>query len=407
MKNVCIIGAGISGLIAAIELEKKGFSPIILEASDRVGGRLKTDMFEGYPLDHGFQVLLESYPMAQKYLDFKALKLQKLVPGALIYTENSKMLIGDPLRDFSLFFSTLFSKVGSISDKLKIFKLNLELNNKSIDAIFSSENITTKTYLESKGFSAKIIDTFFKPFFTGIFLETELETSSIMFQFIYKMFGEGLAVIPEEGIQAIPNQLKAQLKQTAFKFNTKVTAVENRLITLENDTTLETDYTVIATNTNLLVEPRQTIKWKSCHNLYFEIEDNPIKKPVIGLVASKEVFINNIYVLNSDKKEKKDIKQIVSVTVVKSHNFNELNLIEVVKNELKTICGITVKRFIKHYQIKKALPDLKTVKYINNCTNFKVTDSVFTIGDATLNGSLNAAMTSGKLVADCILEQSK
>mgnify|MGYP003675449671 CR=1 FL=1 len=407
MKKVYIIGAGISGLITAIELEKKGFSPIVIEASDRVGGRLKTDMFEGYPLDHGFQVLLEAYPMAKKYLDLKALKLQKLVPGALIYTETNKMLIGDPLRDFSLFFPTLFARAGSLSDKLKIFKLNLELKNKSIDDIFSSENTTTKAYLESKGFSGRIIETFFKPFFTGIFLETELETPSIMFQFIYKMFGEGLAVIPEEGIQAIPNQLKAQLKQTTFKFNSKVNSIENGLITLENGKTLEADYCVLATNTNLLTDQKQTIKWKFCHNLYFEIEHNPIKKPVIGLVASKEALINNIYVLNSDKKQKQDIKQIISVTVVKNHNLSELDLIEVVKKELKTICGITVKRFIKHYHIKKALPDLKTVKHTSDCTHFKETDTVFTIGDATLNGSLNAAMRSGQLVANCIYEAAK
>jgi protoporphyrinogen oxidase len=407
MKSVYIVGAGISGLIAAIELEKKGFSPIVIEASDRVGGRLKTDTIEDFPLDHSFQVLLEAYPMVKTYLDLKVLNLQKLVPGALIYTEKGKMLIGDPLRDFSLFFPTLFAKVGSFGDKLKIFKLNLELKNKSIDAIFSSENITTKTYLESKGFSAKIIETFFKPFFTGIFLETELETSSIMFQFIYKMFGEGLAVIPENGIEAIPKQLQAQLKQSTFKFNTKVTAIDNGLISLENGITLETDYTVLATNTNLLADQNKTIKWKSCHNVYFEIEHNPIKKPVIGLVASKEALINNIYVLNSDKKQKQDIKQIISVTVVKNHNLSELDLIEVVKKELKTICGITVKRFIKHYHIKKALPDLKTVKHTSDCTHFKETDTVFTIGDATLNGSLNAAMRSGQLVANCIYEAAK
>ena len=70
--KIHIIGAGVSGLIAAQVLEEKGFSPIIMEATDRVGGRVKTDIVDGYQLDHGFQVLLTAYPAAQKYLVSKS-----------------------------------------------------------------------------------------------------------------------------------------------------------------------------------------------------------------------------------------------------------------------------------------------------------------------------------------------
>ena len=67
-----------------------------------------------------------------------------------------------------------------------------------------------------------MIQTFFKPFFSGIFLEPNLDTSSRMFEFVYKMFGEGLAVLPKAGIQAISNQLKDNLKKTKILLNTKV-----------------------------------------------------------------------------------------------------------------------------------------------------------------------------------------
>ena len=71
-------------------------------------------------------------------------------------------------------------------------------------------------YLEKLGFSNGIITDFFKPFFSGIFLETELETSSRMFEFVYKMFGEGDATLPKAGIEAIPKQLLTNLKTTSF-----------------------------------------------------------------------------------------------------------------------------------------------------------------------------------------------
>ena len=125
--KIYIIGAGVSGLIAAKVLEDNGLYPIILEASERVGGRVKTDIVDGYQLDHGFQVLLTSYPAATKYLDFELLDLQLLLPGATIFKNQQQKIIGDPLRHLSLLLSTLFSRIGNTSDKLRVLKLNQKL----------------------------------------------------------------------------------------------------------------------------------------------------------------------------------------------------------------------------------------------------------------------------------------
>jgi len=396
-KRIYIIGAGISGLITALVLEKKGYSPTIIEASKSVGGRVKTDVVNGYNLDHGFQVLLEAYPMANKYLDYSSLDLQKLIPGAVIFKKNSKMLIGDPLRDFSLFFPTLFAKVGSFKDKLAIFKLNLELKKKSIDAIFDSEQISTKDYLISKGFSDKIIQEFFKPFFTGIFLETELETSSVMFQFIYKMFGDGLAVIPKKGIQDIPNQLKAQLKNTIFRFDTKVKSVEENAINLEDNSVIKSDITVIATDASKLLPIDKAVNWKSCDNLYFEVEKNTLIKPIIGLIADNSALINNIYFIQSPKNT-----NVISVTIVKSHQLDLDALISKVEDELLQFCDIKITQFLKHYKINKALPRIKNVTNTIDVNQIKYSNTIYLAGDTVLNGSLNAAMSSGELVAELI-----
>jgi len=122
--KIHIVGAGISGLVAAKILEESGYHPTIIEATNEVGGRVKSDIVDDYILDHGFQVLLSSYPAAQKYLDFKTLDLQEFLPGATIFKDGKRQTIGDPLRKISLLFPTLFSSIGSFSDKLKILKLN-------------------------------------------------------------------------------------------------------------------------------------------------------------------------------------------------------------------------------------------------------------------------------------------
>ena len=195
--KIHIIGAGVSGLIAAQILENHGYSPIIIESSKTVGGRVKSDVVNNYILDQGFQVLLSAYPAAKKYLNYKSLDLQELLPGATIYKEGKAQSIGDPLRSFSFLFPTLFSSIGHFSDKLKILKLNSILKKKKTADIFKEKEKTTLQYLQDFGFSEDIINNFFKPFFTGIFLEPNLETSSRMFEFVYKMFGNGLAVIPK------------------------------------------------------------------------------------------------------------------------------------------------------------------------------------------------------------------
>jgi phytoene dehydrogenase-like protein len=136
--KIHIIGAGISGLIAAQILENHGYHPIIIEASATVGGRVKSDIFKGYTLDHGFQVLLTSYPAAIKYLDYDKLDLQKLLPGATLFKNGKAQTVGDPLRSLSLLFTTLLSAVGTLADKVKILKLNALLNKNKITDFFKT-----------------------------------------------------------------------------------------------------------------------------------------------------------------------------------------------------------------------------------------------------------------------------
>jgi protoporphyrinogen oxidase len=399
--KIYIVGAGVSGLVAAQVLENKGYHPIILEASDRAGGRVKTDIKKGFQLDHGFQVLLSSYPAAQKYLDFKALKLQKLKPGAVIFKKGKQQIIGDPLRDISVLFSTLFSGVGTFSDKFKIFQLNMKLKKKSIETIFSSNEISTKAYLQEFGFSSQIITQFFTPFFTGIFLENELTTSSRMFEFVFKMFGEGLAVLPKGGMEEISKQLVSNLKNTTFQYNTQVTSVSDEEIILHTGDKLVSAATIIATDASKLVKnaPSKNLSWKSCQTLYFTANKRVIEKPMIGLVSREDSLINNIFYHTSVATHNNNTEELLSVTVVKEHQLSEEQLIATVTKQLKEECHIDTITFLEIYNIKRALPDLKDIKYEVTPSETQLSSGIFLAGDVQLNGSLNAAMIAGEKAA--------
>jgi len=361
-QKIHIIGAGVSGLIAATVLENHGYHPIVLESTNQIGGRVKTDCISNINLDHGFQVLLTAYPFAQKYLDYKSLELQEFLPGAVLFKNKKKITIGDPLRDLSLLFPTLLASIGTLSDKLKILKLTNRLKRKKISEIFEEPEFTTLEYLKKNGFSDQIIDDFFKPFFGGIYLEDELSTSSRMFEFVYKMFGEGKATIPKNGIVAIPNQLRDKLKNTQFIYNTMVESVKTNEIKLQNSSTIKSDFTIITSGANSLISnlSSNSIKWKSCQTLYFLTSERVITKNLIGLSSIPKSLINNIYY---SKKIDHTENYLLSVTIIKKHQLSDSVLIEVVKKELIEIFGIYKTKFLKLYNIKKALPNLNKLQY--------------------------------------------
>ena len=407
--SIHIIGGGISGLIAARVLEEHGLSGTIIEATDRLGGRVKTDVVDGYNLDHGFQVLLTAYPAAKKYLDFDALALQEFLPGSAIFKNGKQKIIGDPLRNLSLLLPTLVSGIGTVNDKLKILALNRRLKKKSIQNIFAEKEQTTISYLENIGFSEAIITDFFIPFFSGIFLENKLETSSRMFEFVYKMFGEGNAALPKDGIQAIPKQLFEKLKSTTIIFNTKVKSVENGNIKLESGETLKSNFTIIATQASGLVSnlKNQATLWKSCDTLYFEVAKREIRKPLIGLIAAPNALINNIFYHTSLQTSATATKELLSVTVIDRQNLTNKQLVAEVQKELKELCNIDSCTFIKQYNIPMALPKLQDIQYEMLPSETRLTETIFLAGDTQLNGSLNAAMIAGERAALEVINLSR
>lgn len=404
-EEIYVIGAGISGLIAAYELEQEGYRPIIIEQTDDVGGRVKTIDEKGYALDLGFQVLLSAYPLANKYLDMEKLELCKLASGSMIYANNKSYLIGDPLRNWKMLIPTLLADIGSIKDKLKILKLNQRVKHKSIEAIFKSPERTTQKYLDEFGFSPKIIERFFKPFFSGIFLEPNLSTSSRMFEFVYKMFGEGYATIPKLGIGEISKQLKSKLDRTTFMFNCEVESVTNEHISIRSGEQIMHSGVIIASSTSTLL-PNTNDKataWKSCMCLYFEVDETNIPAKTIALISDPGNYANNLYAYQ-------DIttgKTILSVTTLKHGQTSDDEIIETIIAEVKTYTGASQVNYIQHYTIKQALPDIQDLKMTTQAVDSQVSENIFVAGDYLFNGSLNAAMESGRLAAQGLMQKRK
>jgi phytoene dehydrogenase-like protein len=406
---ITIIGAGISGLTAAVYLHQKGYKIQIIEASDRAGGRIKTDLIDGFRLDRGFQVLLTEYPETKALLDYKKLNLKRFLPGATVLYDGGQLEIADPFRRPTAIFATLFAPVGSLKDKINTFFLKNKLVNISITKLFKQPEIETIAQLKKYGFSPKMIDRFYKPFFSGIFLENDLKTSSTMFDFVMKMFSEGDAAIPELGMEEIPKQLVAMLPENTIQYNLKVTSIENEKIICEYGQVLETDKIIIATEaiglaSDYITKTKQN--FNQVTNVYFEAKIAPTKKAVVVLNAStNKKWVNNLIVMsNVSNKYGPTGKVLISISYNGIPTIDDATLAENMKTELKQWYGnqVSAWKMLKTYRIKYALPNQEKVANEVPNSELKINENLFICGDYLLNGSINAAMKSGRIVAELI-----
>lgn len=406
---IVIIGAGISGLTCAKYLRDKGIEALVLEASDNVGGRVRTDKVDGYILDRGFQVLLTSYPEAIRLLDYKALNLKILPSGARIRIGNHYHVMPNPLKKWTTAPQALLAPVGDLWDKLKVLQLNLSLRNSiEPDEATSVKKQSTLAFLKEFGYSNTIINRFFQPFFRGVFLEKDLKTDVQFFKFLFSQFSKGNVVVPEGGMQAIPEQLASHLSPNQIRLQTCVVKIEGNIIYLENSKTISAQTIVLATDastTARFLGNNKTTCYNSTDCLYFSC-DSPsklFKIPYLIINANKNELIDHVVDLSAFSSSYAPTgKILISVSLVGNNSLGEIELVEKVQQELnRWFDKKFVWQHLQTYRIPQALPQYFEAPASSK--SLQINDFTYQCGDHTAYPSLNAAMKSGRKVAEMIL----
>lgn len=394
---VIIIGAGLAGLACALTLQEKNQAFLLLEKSDQVGGRIRTfKSSSGFLLDHGFQVLLTSYPELKNFINLEKLDLKYFHSGALIYTPQKLRLLANPMVHPSHLLKESFSQLVSLKDKALVLKLVLQCHTQNSDHL---SKISTMEYLKRFGFSDSFIELFWRPFLAGVFLDGDLETDSAYFLFLLKNFSSGRVAVPRLGMQQIPLQMQNKIPSASIRLNASVTSYSKNEVLLQNGESLTAKAVVLAYDSSHTEKDQHTKnKFNSVVNYYFSTPEDLNWDKWLMLVPPQYGFkINNVSVMsNVSQAYSIEGQHLISVSLLGLEDPGEERVIE----ELKKIAGFDLQlKFVDKYIIQKALPK----KFSKNQTH--VEDGIYHCGDYLSSPSINGALQSGRMTAEKIISQ--
>jgi phytoene dehydrogenase-like protein len=297
--DVIVIGAGLAGLACALTLRENGLEPLVLEAADAVGGRLRTDQRHGFLLDRGFQVLQTWYPEARRLLDYRALDLRPFYPGALVRCDGRIHRVSDPWRRPLRLPEMLRSPVGTLGDKLRLLRLRRRCLCGSLEDLYARPELLASDSLRAQGFSEQITRRFFTPFFSGVFFEPELAVSSRSFEFFFRAFALGDTALPARGMGEIPAQLAARLPRGQVRTGCQVERQRDGEVVLATGEHLRARALVIATPAGaaarLLGCPEAVApprRGTTC--MYFAAERPPFEGPYLLLNGEGRGRVNSV-----------------------------------------------------------------------------------------------------------------
>jgi phytoene dehydrogenase-like protein len=401
--DAVIVGAGLAGLCAAIEIQRAGFSVAVVEASDDVGGRVRTDEVDGFLLDRGFQVLLTAYPELKRYLDLDDLDLRPFDPGALVWHEGSGHVVADPFRSPLSLPATAIAPIGSIADKARIALLRARLNRADPRQLLRGADVSTIDALRATGFSERMIERFFRPLFGGIQLDPQLATSRRMFDVIFRTLSTGASAVPARGMGAIPHALAQQLRTGVVHLHSPVRALEGSGVITESGQRIDARAVIVATDgptaaTLLGIRPVDS-RHVGC--VYFAADSAPTDRKLVILDGSGRGPVLNVAVMSNVAPSYAPVGQHLVAAAMPGHAEGDLET--VARTQLRSWWGDAVDswRHLRTYRITHGGPVQRPPFSPKQAVSLG--DGRYVCGDHRDTGSIQGAMYSGRRCGEAVV----
>lgn len=298
--DVVIVGGGLAGLATARRLHRAGVPWRLLEAADRLGGRVATDEVDGYLLDRGFQVLNTAYPRLGTLLDLGMLDLGWFTPGVLVRRGDRLDRLVNPLRDPAGTPGTLTAGIGSLLDRLRFASLATGCATLPVGRLLTAPETTSEAALRRAGISDAFIEELLRPFLSGVLLDRELATSSRVLAMILRAFARGRIGLPARGMAALPRAIADPLPAELITLGTPVTQVTpGRVRTATGDIACRAVVVAVDPSAAATLLPRVNRVRMHRYTTYYHSTDRPpLDEPILLLDGDRRELITNTVVLS-------------------------------------------------------------------------------------------------------------
>jgi hypothetical protein len=400
--EVVIVGAGLAGLAVARGLHRRGVAVAVLEADDEVGGRVRTDVVDGFRLDRGFQVLNPAYPAVRRLVDLDRLAPHRFWRAVRIIDGDRSTLLGHPLDCPKALLDIAARRYLSVRDLAALGALSARDIGAPARLLTGAADQSTADELDRWGLSTTAVSAVLRPFLTGVFLESDLSTSARFFHLVWRTFLRSAPVVPAEGMGALPRQLAADLPDDAIHRDTAVHAVSANQVRTEAGDTWRARVVVVATDGTsahgLLPQVPDPV-WHGVTTWYFATDEPPLREPVIVTSAGPGPVTNSTVLSEVAPGYAPSGRSLVSVSSIGEPDVRE------VRSALAAMYRTNTDRWedVATYRISHALPAMPAPHPIRR--SVRVADGLYVCGDHRDTSSIQGALASGSRTAAAVLTQ--
>lgn len=380
-----VIGAGLAGLNAALTLQAAGREVIVIEASDRAGGRVTSDVLDGFILDRGFQLINANYPELKRLQIIEEIEFIEAPRAVAINIEGEVSFLGDPRHHLT---SALNSRTGSLKEKLGLIGY-LTKSPKSGVSVASQLQPLGRTY-----------DRVLRPFLTGVFLADPSEVEASVGKELIQSFVTGRPGLPANGVGVLATKMASKLQEV--RFETHVESIkEGHLKTSAGK--INFDDLIVATDSSTaaqLLDMESIAPQVGCITWYHIPDSAPSENPYLlldGLQAGP--VVNSIVISNMVKNYAPVGRSLVSTTTIQRTSEAE------VRRHLSAMWGTSTQHWdlIAKYEIPAALPLARVGNRLPNTV--RIAKNIFLAGDWRESPSQNGALKSGRRAAETLISQ--
>jgi phytoene dehydrogenase-like protein len=401
--DVVVVGAGLAGLTAADRLTRAGLEVVVVESSDGVGGRVRTDRVDGFLLDRGFQVLNTGYPAARRILDLDALDLQKFSRAVLLHIEGRRVRIGDPRRELLALPRAIAAPIGGLRSKAALAAYAGASVGLPAGRVKGRRDLPAIEHWARHGLRGPVVDRLLRPFFSGVLLEEELTTSSRFVDLMLRMFARGSSVVPADGMQQIAEQLASRLPAGSIHLQLPALRVAAREVVTDAGAVAARAVVVAAdvdSANELVGGGLERPQWKGVTTIYHAAAVSPLDQPTLLLDTDDSPINNTVVVTAAAPSYSPDHRALVATSLV--HGARQRWDEPAVRSRLAVLYDVPTAEWehVSTYDVARALPAMPAPHNFRKPVRH---GDVFVCGDHRDTSSIQGALVSGERTAVAVL----